>query len=190
MSSQDGYSTSRAHYPPFGGREVDADGTLYDVVEWRKTFEPDLHHRIHQGEAFMTHHNSSILAGGATINIHFVTAETSPPHIIFDVSGKFDFDFDILEGVTVTGGTSAPSYNKLRSSTKVSGSTIKTDVTITDEGTNISANTISEGQKYGGAVSEFAEIILKPSTEYVFRFTSRANSNRAHINLTWYEIGI
>lgn len=189
MPSQDGYSTSRSHYPPFGGREVDADGTLYDVVEWRKTFTPGPHYRIHQGEAFSAYHNNGNLASGSYINVEMRTGDI-PPHIIMDVSGKFDYDLDILEEPTSSGGNLLDSYNRSRYNTLTPGTTLLSDSTITNDGTIIFSDFMSQGQKSGGSLSFHDEWILKPSTKYIFRLTSRDNSNRVHINLTWYEPGL
>lgn len=182
----EGWDLTPQRYEPKSGVEVKQDGTGFDVPAWRETFVPSGRYRIHQGQAFSTHHNNSSFQDGEIISIKMNTG-ASEVHISVDASGKFDFDFEILEESTSSGGTAEVPFNRLRTSPTTSGTTLFIDPTIITEGTIISSDVVSEGQKLGGSVDFGAEWILKTGTEYIFRLTSRANSNKAHINLTWYE---
>lgn len=177
---------NRDFYDHGSGTEVTAEGGVFDVPAWREKHIPGLHYRVHEGQAFSTHNNATALADGETINIHIYTGAISP-HITMDVHGKFDFDFELLEAPTVAGGTPSEAYNKNRVSANTSALTLTNDVTVVADGLIINSDSISDGQRIGGHLQVDSEWILKASTDYVFRFTSRANSNRAHINLTWYE---
>lgn len=181
-----GWNTNRAQYRPESGQEIASDGSLFDVTAWRQEFVPSNHYRIHAGESFSSHLNGSDLANDAEINFLMQTNATAP-HIVFDVSGKFDYDFEVLEAPTFSGGSSYPSYNRKRSETSSATSTLLEGVTFTADGTIISSDTVSGGQKMGGTAQFSNEWILKPSTAYGFRLTSRTNSNRVHLNILWYE---
>lgn len=185
MSGPTGWG-KRSRYRPDPGVEIDKDNELFDVVEWRREFVPSSHYRIHQGQAYSTHLNNSNLPLDSEINLAMQTGEKSV-HIIFDVSGKFDYDFDVFEEPTFTGGASQPSYNRNRVSSSISTATLLNGVNITDNGLNISRDVVSGGQKIGGNLAFGNEWVLNPSTSYVFKLTSRANSNRVHLNLFWYE---
>lgn len=148
---------------------------------------PDAHYRIHRGQAFSTHHNNASIADGVAMLIHMNTGATAP-HMTVDASAKFDFDFEIIESPSaVSGGSPSVAYNRFRSSPKTSATSLTLDPATVTGGTIISSDTVSDGQKLGGSVDFGNEWILIPGTDYVFRLTSRANGNRAHINLTWYE---
>lgn len=176
----------RRFYPYFRGEMLGEDEQVFDVVKWMEGHPAAVHYWIHEGQAFMIHNNNSNLADGAQINIMLRTGSIVC-HVLEEITGKFDYDFDILENPTFSGGTPIEALNRNRSSENQSTAELSTDVTITDNGTVLTSNAMGEGQKQGGGLSFVNELILKPYTEYIFRFTSRANSNRAHINLTWYE---
>jgi hypothetical protein len=156
---------------------------------------------IHDGKGFLAFNNNSSLASGSSINIYLETSAVagSSPHLTIDTSGSDVYDFEFLEGPTVTSatGTSTEIFNKNRQSGNTStvkdneaipaSNKISTDVTVTADGKIISRDTISTGSKQGGLIHFNREFILKTSTKYVFRLTSRANSNRVHMNLDWYE---
>ena len=179
----------RQFYAYHRGEILKSDETVFDVAAWMGSDVAVIdtgHKRTHLGQAFATHHNSSNLADGSNINVQFETGAVAP-HLIMHISGKFDHDFDVLESPSTSAGTAHVAYNKNRTSATTSTITVKTDVTISADGTNIAQNVVGEGQRMGGATDFEQEWILKASTTYVFRLTSRANSNRVHINLAWYE---
>lgn len=202
---------SREQYNPDGGMELDALDQIFDVVAWREAMQAaiegtlkirtSVHEYIHDGKTFTAYHNDASLANGSSINIYFETSATSGecPHIIFDIHGSGDYDFDVLEGPTVTSntGTQIDLFNKNRQSANTSNvsdnstspvlNKATSDVTITDDGTVLLLDYISLGHKMGGSIGFDREFILKPSTKYVFRLTSRGVAISAHINLDWYE---
>lgn len=196
-----GTETQREFYSYHRGQILtDTEDAPFDVAAWMgsaiKTIDT-AHDRTHRGQTFAAYNNSASLANGSAINIYFETGASSAPHLIIDVHAKFDYDFEILEAPTVTSstGTDQIIYNKNRQSATTSlltsnDSTLgscSVDVTVTADGTQISHDTVSSGHKMGGNATYDDEWVLDVSTKYVFRLTSRANSNRAHINLNWYE---
>ncbi len=201
----------RQFYEPEGGEALKSDNSVFDVTAWREAMREaiegtltsinSVHKKTHDGQAFTTYHNDSSLGNGSSINIYFETSAVSGecPHIIYDIHGSDDFDFYILEDPTVTGntGTQIDIYNKNRQSATTSSvsdnstspvvNKASANVTVTDDGTLVLLDSISIGHKMGGSVGFDREFILKPSTKYVFRLTSRGTTIRAHINLDWYE---
>ena len=158
-----------------------------------------VHQHGHDGKLFMGFHNSSSLGSGSTINVFLETPASPQCHLLFNVTGSDAFDFEVLEAPTVTSNTGAhnkEAFNKNR--TSATASTIQdnatspnagrysTDVTVTADGT-VLVTDVFGSNKSGGDYSLIRELILKASTKYVFRLTSRAAGNRVHINLDWYE---
>jgi len=201
----------RQFYAPEGGQELDSSNLIYDVVEWRRAMQAaiegtikvrsSIHENIHDEKTFALFLNDGALANGSSINVYFMTSAVGGecPHLIFDIHGSDAFDFDLLEGPTVTSDTGAQLdiFNKNRQGTNTSNvsdnstspvlNKASSNVTITDDGTTILQDFVSSGHKIGGTVGFDREFILSPSTAYVFRLTSRAANIRAHINLDWYE---
>ncbi|PJB53625.1 MAG: hypothetical protein CO099_06245 [Bdellovibrio sp. CG_4_9_14_3_um_filter_39_7] len=207
------------------GVELKSDDTQLDVAAWREAQATKLdsiealiiatnaalagtliarsstHENVHLGKTFLAFHNSSSLANGSNINIFFETSATTSaaPHIVIDASGSLAFQFEVLEGPTVTSGTgtSQSVFNKNRQSATTSlvydnASTpvqnkMSIDVTVTADGTVISDDYLPTGKSSGGILDFGRELILKASTKYVFRLTSLENNNICHINLDWYE---
>lgn len=199
----------RDRYRAEGGKAYKSDDSIFDVTAWREAMQTaiegtlkirtSVHELIHEGKSFLAYHNNLSLASGSTINIYLETSASpgSAPHMIADTSGSGAYDFEILEAPTVTAlsGTAQDVYNKNRQSATTStvsdndgtSNSVSTDVTTTADGTVIFFDTLSLGNKQGGQKDYDRELILAPSTEYVFRLTSRENGNRVHINLSWYE---
>lgn len=157
------------------------------------------HYFAHQGKSFTAHHNNSSLSSGATINVYFKTPTTGRIHFIYNSFGSGAYDIELLEAPTVTAGTGTNGvsiFNKNRESVTVSGlldnattpvsNKISRDVTITASGTILKNNVFGSG-KVGGNYSGIRELILKQNTAYAIRLTSRASSNRVHIDIDWYE---
>ena len=96
-----GWDANRNLYQPSSGKELTEDGQEFDVPAWREQFIPDNHYRIHQGQAYSSHLNSSDLSNGSNVNFLMETNGTAP-HIVFDVSGKFDYDFEVMESPVYT----------------------------------------------------------------------------------------
>lgn len=159
---------------------IDAEAATTRVI--RSSF----HEQVHLGRAFMTYHNDSSMATNDTINMKISTG-ANQTHLVFDVHGKFDFEFKCYEDPTSGAGTSATILNKNRTSLNTSSNTATTDVPSISGGTIILHDLVSEGQKAGGNVDFYRELILKPSTDYIFELTSLSSNNIAHINLDWYE---
>jgi len=181
----------RQFYEPEGGTALDEGNEVFDVTAWRKNPIETIdtaHKKIHIGKAFLAFHNDSNLGNNSNINIYFETSATQKIHIHVAAHGKFDFDFDFLEEPTVTGGDAKTVQNRDRNSdNSTSLINIKTNVVIADDGLIIDQDFMGQGQKVGGDTVFDNEWVLKTNSSYCLRFTSLANSNRAHIKLNWYE---
>ena len=200
MPSWQGWDTDPLKYKPEVGLEVEQDGTVFDVPQWRRELKESIdteaastrtvissvHSRVHAGQAFMVYANDSNLGNGSTLNIKLTTGATSP-HLIFDVHGKLDFEFKCHEGPTSSGGSASTIYNKNRASATASTLTAVGNTSSISGGTIIIHDLVSEGHKAGGRVDFERELILKASTDYIFEITSLAGNNLVHINLEWYE---
>jgi len=195
-------TTLQRQFYPFLRGEILAEGEqTVDVAQWFQQQLPPIAHRISEGITYMVDHNAANLADAATVNIELTTGAATV-HIIESIAGKSDFDFEILEEPTTTGGTSLDSYNRNRASTNTATATAKKDVAVSNDGTIISKSFIggggqtssawggSWGGSGGGQGQDFGggELILKTNTKYVFRFTSRKAANKARISLNWYEV--
>jgi len=201
----------RQFYNPEVGLELKDDNTEFDVPAWREELKvliegtiktrTSVHDNIHQDKAFTAYLNDGALDSGSAINVYLETSATSGecPHIIFDIHGSDSFDFEVLENPTVTSNTGSQTdvINKNRQGSNTSkvfdNSTlpvegkVSSNVTVTADGTVLLEDFVALGHKIGGEVGFDREFILKPSTKYVFRMTSRGTNIRAHINLDWYE---
>lgn len=176
----------RQFYQYFGGEALRSDETVFDVVDWMENGisvsvgSAD----IENGKAFFASHGSSNLADAATINVHvLVGAQT--PSVSFSVFGKFDFDLEILEDATVSGGSALTAYNRNRTSAETASLTLQSDVTVSADGTVLDTYYFHDGQSF--ELSESKKILLSGGEDYVFRITSRANNNRVQISLDWAE---
>ena len=207
----------RKHYDHESGTALDANDDIYDVTQWRKDQEQKLsdiftllsnrvttediaHTKTHEGKAFQAYHNEASLANGSEANIYMMTPSgSSRIHMVYNVYGSAAFDFELLESPTVTSGTGTHNqsvFNKNRSSSTSSGISsnaatpesgkFSIDVTTTNDGTKVAIEFLG-AHKAVADYSAAREIVLKASTAYVFRVTSRDNLNRVHINLDWYE---
>lgn len=180
----------RQFYAMFGGELLREDKTILDVAKWFDAQVPGAHYRIHEGQSFIATTKSSSLSSGSTIAICLKTpAQPSLcPHMVFDIHASAPFDFDILEGATISGGTELTAFNKNRQSDiNSSVSNLLSNPTIDEEGVLIHSTTQSEGFFQGGVIDFDREIILRALTTYVFRLTSRQAANRCYLSLDWYE---
>lgn len=172
--------------------------TLKDEFNGSTVGENINHWRIHQGQVFMAFVNESNLANATTLQLYFKTPASPAlaPHLIAAINGSENFDFELIEAPTVSGtGTQVEVFNKNRQSSVVSSvldieSTVgyaTQDPTTVSGGTVIRSELLGASNKEGQQLSFDGELILKADTNYVFKITSRANNNRVHINLEWYE---
>ena len=153
------------------------------------------HAYIHQGKAFTLSGKSGSVAAGATFIISFQTPSNKYAHLrpsIISSTANLG-ELRIAEGSTFSSGSAATAYNRNYNSSKTSGITIKTGVTMTVEGTIKHYFCIGTGgnpsQNSGGGSGEANERVLKPSTDYTFRFENIGSSTATvfYYDIFWYE---
>lgn len=171
------------------------------------------HHRIHVGDAFTTNFTDETLADAETMILAFKTpVGPKRVHLFAFFSTLVGGSLNIWEGATwtTTTGTVNPIINRRRDENpKPSG--IREDLTATPAFT-ATGNMLSNPTLTGGVVTptgaesldkQYAwgekgkvgagylrdenEFILKPNTTYAIIFTAIGASNKAQINLNWYE---
>lgn len=151
------------------------------------------HQRVHEGVAFSSEvfrGEGSHVADNTSVIMGFKTEGLSP-HLVLDMACGGDFEFQMIEGASVTIASTLVPYNRKRTS----GTTAVSSVTVastTANGTTIMRSTFPGGTKpftVGGAGDAFnQEWNLKTSTQYAFVATNRAGSAQPlTINAFWYE---
>ena len=96
---------------------------------------------------------------------------------IWAVASGGDAHLRVFEGITFTGGSDTCIRNAHRVIGDAGAPASKTDITVTDEGTEIFQSMVpggSGGNAGGGQGSRGNEFILKADTEYLFRLTNKA----------------
>lgn len=101
----------------------------------------------------------------------------------------------VFEAPTYTGGTAQPIYNLSRLNPAPTTVQVLTGITLTADGTEISAPTYGVGgtgvgnSTVGTFAVQGAERILKPNTSYLLRITNRDTAAAATVATyaTWYE---
>jgi len=171
------------------------------------------HHKIHNGDSFTTNFTDETLADAETIILAFKTA-TGPKriHLFAFFSTLVGGSLNIWEGATwtTTTGVVNPIINRRRDENPNTSGLLE-DLTATPAFT-ATGNILSNPTLTGGVVTptsatsldkQYAwgekgkigagylrdenEFILKPDTTYAIVFTSIGASNKAQINLNWYE---
>lgn len=152
------------------------------------------HTQIHHGGMFTADHVVTSLANNGVINLVMTTPADDWPHITINAAIGGDGLLQIYEGTVFTGGTPVTSVNHKFYSANIAGETIVHTPTITNDGTNKIDHYIPGGtgeRAVGGVGGRDEEIILKPSTSYLFRLTNVSGlSRRAAIDLMWYQAGL
>jgi len=153
------------------------------------------HHEVHSGSHYYAYKQAT-LANTEKLTIAVTTPNTTKwGHLIWKLSTSDAAVYDVLEDVTsIANGTAFTVLNNNRNSAKTSAMTILTasdagaDTAIAPTGgTEIYAEAIKAGRRFGEAKRGDAEIILKQNSLYLFRITSGANSNVTSMVLEWYE---
>jgi hypothetical protein len=115
------------------------------------------------------------------------------PHAIISASCGLAYALEFFEAPTTTAnGTAVANVNHNRNSTKTSDLTVTHTPTVTAAGTAIAPVQYmggNENKAAGGANRASVERILKPSTLYLARITSRAAANPCSLSIEWYHEG-
>ena len=171
------------------------------------------HHKLHNGDAFTTNFTDETLADAETIILAFKTPTGKEKvHLFAFFSTLVGGSLNLWEGATwtTTTGVVNPIINRRRDENpKASG--MREDLTATPVFT-ATGNILSNPTLTGGVVTptnatsldkQYAwgekgkvgagylrdenEFILKSDTTYAIVFTAIGASNKAQINLNWYE---
>ena len=149
------------------------------------------HHEIHAGKYFTSHLYDADLDNASTLSILMRTPATGEIHMFMAAKSTLPGTIDLQESVSCTGGTTIVAYNNHRQSGYVSTLTLRSDPTVTTAGTVLFQVPLgSTGHPLaiaGGGDGGRPEWILKQSTDYVFKYTSRTEDTLVALIAEWYE---
>jgi len=151
------------------------------------------HDMVHEGASYIASHLFSAVVTTASADIHILNGASKKLHINVVGSPEGKCYGYVYEGTTYTNsGTALVAYNKDRSSTNTTSATIFHTPTVNALGTQVLVTLFPGGQgpkSVGTAIRTNSEIILKESTDYLFRLTNVSGANKdITIELEWYEI--
>lgn len=151
--------------------------------------------QLHSGKFFFSNFYNAALGASANIDILLITGTVSP-HVAAMADIGAAATLSIYEGVTVSAnGSVLSAINANRNSSKVATAVAYSGPTVTGTGTTLLLNHYipggTTGNAVGGSSTDFAripEIVLKPSTNYLFRATNlSAGAVGASLQLGWFE---
>lgn len=150
------------------------------------------HHEIHSGTAFW--YDDVIQLASAATQDYLITVPNTTlwPHFGYVVeSTAGGVTVELYEGADKSGTTEQTIRNRDRNSATTATTTVhKGQTGAGTEGTRILWRTSGTGAAAGrvaGNVGEGTERVLKQNTKYIFRVTSKANTNDIGITFNWYE---
>jgi hypothetical protein len=148
-----------------------------------------VHYKIHSGLYYNVKNWASVSGSGTQFNLLLKVPAAKLPHLVYAILAGDIFDYTLYEGTTVSADGAAQSvFNSNRNSANASGVTVFTGPTVTATGTAIQAGQLLGGTKGNAAVDREAELILKPSTNYLLRFIKgAAGAAFVDYDLKWYE---
>ena len=170
-----------------------------DVISNIPVFIDYEHHQIHEGETFRWSVYTSSLAQNASKDIRFVVPDISIPdgvnpaekcpHFRFEVVTSDAAQVFFYETPTITvAGTSRSTISLERNGTYSSKLQVWEDPTATTTGTLIWQGLLTVAKNNAGGLSSAVnEFVLKNNSEYLFRVTSAASSNKVLERFEWYE---
>ena len=168
-----------------------------DVISYLPVVVDYPHHQVHEGEAFIF---SDLQTAGLNINltrdirvsVGALAPTTHTPHLILEFIASDQAEIELYEGTTWTsGGTAQVGYNRNRNVADDSGTLFvngATALTVNAIGTAVwKGLTLSNKSAAGGTDRGTYEFVLKPSTEYCVRVTSRVNGLKFLTRLEYYK---
>lgn len=147
------------------------------------------HHEVHSGSAYSFSTRADVNGNGTIYNVIMVTSDTAKwPHLRITFATEAEFDIELYEGTTYTGGASTTTFNRNRNSSKAADMQVILGATATGNGTLLRRSRSGSGTGSGGGGEEQEEWILKQNTVYNFRFTKQTNGTHyISYKLWWYE---
>jgi len=154
--------------------------------------------QTHSGRFFFASYYNASVASAGTLDMLAVTSADADlaPHIGMMTDAGAQGTFSVYEAVTASNnGTTVPIYNANRQSTKVPVTVAYHTPTISNTGTAIIPAHFQAGGSGGNAIgstggdlARIPELVLLPSTKYLFRFTNTSNgATPVSMQLGWFE---
>ena len=172
-------------------------GGSFDKATRASTIIGYSHHEIHSGSHFYIEGYTTLGNDPGvddTLYVKLVTPNTTKwAHFLWSINSSGILVTTLHEDASggMTGGSGVTPLNSNRNSSKASGITITSGVTVqTTPGTLVSrASWGAEGFKsqIGGGQSRDDEIILKQNTIYLRASTSSSAANIVQFKASWYE---
>lgn len=169
----------------------DSSGNALDVDSLTKalvliSYE---HHEVHEGKHFTTQNWQSVSGDGTELDLLLTVPADVYPHFLYELSSTAAFELELFESSTTSAaGTLEKTTNNNRNSANTNSMTVHRAPTVSGDGTSLLKGLITSGFRAGGSAGRENEIILKPSTKYLMRFTKTdAGEGRIDYKLNWYE---
>ncbi len=149
------------------------------------------HHEVHEGDTYFIKTFLFDQEGSGNITyFSFTTPDTTKEiHAKVAISPDVDFEVEIFEDATVTGGTPIPGQNANRNSTNTADLAALAGPTVSVAGNLMWAARNGGGRDpVGVAPGLNYEIIAKRDSTYVFKITKRTTADGVvDIDFWWYE---
>lgn len=163
---------------------VDRSGRYIPIIE------PE-HTRIHEGVAYI-HSHEHIVANDVNLDHLLKNPAGSFPHLRwwrFITTASPGMIMIFKNPTTTADGTATNTVNLNDNSTNTPNLQLFSNPTVTDPGTEMYVDYVTGTKLQGGSPDKIiSEIILKPSTNYLIRYTNRAGVDiDLNTNIFWYE---
>lgn len=151
------------------------------------------HHQVHEGETYTASYLIGSLANNASqdfrMTVGTATATSRTPHLVNEVIGDGAAEIYLYEGGTVTGGTAIAAINRNRASLNAATMEVTHTPSVSALGTPLWIGVLTGSKNsVGSSERSLSEWVLKPSTTYLLRVTSKAATGlKAVVRLDWYE---
>ena len=158
-----------------------------DIEDALVTVEME-HFMVHQEKAFRSGGVTGSMSTNDVYTVHILTPAGKKVHLRQYTVGTEAYMVDFHENPTLSGnGTSIAAYNRDRNSSTVTDVTVFHTPTVTNSvyGTLLSTKRAGSGTT-GSSLNPVNEWILKPSEDYLFRFTALSSTMYITWWLTWY----
>jgi hypothetical protein len=145
-----------------------------------------VHYQIHSGNAFIAQRLFTSVGVAANADIRILNGATKELHLKATIIAESKAYFYIYEGTTYSAnGTGLTAYNSNRTSATATTGALYYTPTVNVLGTAIKAGMLLAG----GSITDREEIMLKKSTDYLFRVTNTSGViSDISIALEWYEL--
>lgn len=149
----------------------------------------ETHHLIHEGKHFFIVGYDDLAISGTTVFALTTPAGSTRVHMTFLYSADGSYTLEVYENASVTGGTATTPVNNDRNSSNTSSVTVVKNPTVSSNGDLLEQIKVGSNVKFAGTeqISRENEMILKPSTTYLYRVTANEALTLTYKG-TWYEV--